>query len=279
MAKYASVKESWKIVIYYFVFSTLIAIPFVILKIIFPEYISMGLLMVFCTILGNIAVLLFLFNRDKKKGLENVKLSFKYDFPKSLWGIIIASTCCLIFLEDILTFLPIPDYFMSMIAPLLKEPFALFLLICVGAPIFEEIIFRGIILKKMLVDMPPKKAIIQSSIIFACVHINPTQLFAAFFIGLVLGWLFIKTKSLVPSMCLHFVNNFLAFLSIYYLPKEATSFYYLIDSTLIYIILYLLSVGVFYICYQYLNKLFPEKIQDNQAIKSEILTENLKIQN
>jgi|TARA_B110000240_G_C13374458_1_gene399683 membrane protease YdiL (CAAX protease family) len=75
------------------------------------------------------------------------------------------------------------------------------------APILEEIIFRGIVLKGFLINYNPKKAILLSAIVFGIVHMEPTQVINAFIIGLFFGWIYYKTKSILITMILHFIAN------------------------------------------------------------------------
>lgn len=78
-------------------------------------------------------------------------------------------------------------------------------------PICEEIIFRGIILKGFLKTYDYKKAILFSAIIFGVIHMIPIQMVTAFFIGLVLGYIYYKTRSLWLVSIIHVINNLVAF--------------------------------------------------------------------
>ena len=78
-------------------------------------------------------------------------------------------------------------------------------------PIIEEIIFRGIIQKGMINNgVKPRNAILVSALIFGIVHFNPWQFIGAFLLGIVLGVVYFKTKSLLMSIFLHFFNNTIA---------------------------------------------------------------------
>lgn len=74
-------------------------------------------------------------------------------------------------------------------------------------PIVEEFLFRGIILTTLLHKYGSKWALPISSVLFALVHIHPAQIVIAFILGLILGYLFIKTKSLTFVILLHSVSN------------------------------------------------------------------------
>ena len=74
--------------------------------------------------------------------------------------------------------------------------------------ICEEFIHRG-----MLIGILSKYgvvfAIVVSSLAFGFLHMNINQCFYAVLIGLFLGYLCIYTKSIIPCMIIHFMNNFL----------------------------------------------------------------------
>lgn len=43
--------------------------------------------------------------------------------------------------------------------------------------------------------------------LFGLLHLNPWQFIAAFNLGLLAGWVFYRTKSIIPAIAVHFVNN------------------------------------------------------------------------
>lgn len=87
-----------------------------------------------------------------------------------------------------------------------------FLAVCIVAPIVEEIIFRGILLRGLLNHgMTPVWAILLSSIIFGAVHLNPWQFVGAGFLGAIFAFVYYKTKSLWLCIFLHALNNGISF--------------------------------------------------------------------
>lgn len=85
-----------------------------------------------------------------------------------------------------------------------------------AAPIFEELIFRGIILHGFLKRQPPWRAILISSLLFAIAHLNLPQFVNALMLGIMIGWVYWKTESLWLCVLIHFVNNLCATLLLYY---------------------------------------------------------------
>ena len=82
--------------------------------------------------------------------------------------------------------------------------------------ICEEILFRGYLMKNIMVSNSPRFALIASALIFAFIHFNVVAFLPIFFIGLYLGALVYATKSIIPSMLLHFLNNFFVVISVNY---------------------------------------------------------------
>ena len=92
---------------------------------------------------------------------------------------------------------------------LMKEPWG-YVAIGILAPLAEEVVFRGAILRTLLGIMSKKNhwvAIMISAAIFGVVHANLAQFINALLMGLLLGWMYYRTGSLLPGILMHFVNN------------------------------------------------------------------------
>ena len=82
--------------------------------------------------------------------------------------------------------------------------------VSVFAPLFEEWLCRGLVLRGMLKSMRPGSAIAVSAVFFAVLHANPWQAIPAFCLGLLFGYVYYKTGSLKLTMLMHCVNNTMA---------------------------------------------------------------------
>lgn len=81
------------------------------------------------------------------------------------------------------------------------------------APVCEELVFRGAVLRALLRSISQHwVAITVSALFFALIHANPAQMPHAFIIGLLLGWLYYRTDSVVPGIVYHWVNNSVAYI-------------------------------------------------------------------
>lgn len=100
------------------------------------------------------------------------------------------------------------DAFMETMQKMTEGPFwSSFLVTAIFAPVFEEWMCRGVVLRGLLTKMKPAWAIVVSALFFALIHLNPWQALNAFFIGVVMGYVYYKTGSLLLTMLIHFVNN------------------------------------------------------------------------
>lgn len=95
---------------------------------------------------------------------------------------------------------------------ILDYPVAGFITICILAPIIEEILFRGILLRGLLQNkVSPILSIFLSSLLFGAAHLNPWQFLGAGMLGAVFGFVYYRTKSLWLVMFLHALNNTISF--------------------------------------------------------------------
>ncbi len=78
------------------------------------------------------------------------------------------------------------------------------------APLFEEWLCRGLVLRGLLRKMNPFSAIAVSAVFFAILHMNPWQAIPAFCLGLLFGYTYYKTGSLKLTMLMHCTNNTMA---------------------------------------------------------------------
>lgn len=85
------------------------------------------------------------------------------------------------------------------------------------APILEEIFFRGILLRDISISWGSRWGIIVSSLIFSALHFNLVQAIPAFLMGMVMGYVYIRTnRGLANVIIIHIINNLMASVSLYW---------------------------------------------------------------
>lgn len=181
---------------------------------------------------GLITIAVFVFTR------WTLRESFaKRPLSEMLWvgmlalGLLIPS----VWLEEMLD-VEVEDDLMRLMESIIREPLG-FVAVGLVAPVVEEIVFRGAILRRCLEyfsraqynnkvseDNSHWIAIAVSALAFAVAHGNMAQGLHAFLLGLLLGWLYYRTRSVIPGIVLHWVNNIAVFLQciIMDLDVEAT---------------------------------------------------------
>tara|TARA_Y100000741_G_C18167535_1_gene523816 strand:- start:413 stop:970 length:558 start_codon:yes stop_codon:yes gene_type:complete len=126
-------------------------------------------------------------------------------------------------------FIPPPEYIIDL-GEIMKPDSTLgyiflFLAVVIVAPIGEEIVFRGFLqrfLEKYWKDIT--RAVLVTSLFFAMIHFNPFWTIQIYLLGVILGFLAWKTKSVIPSILLHIVNNGSAFI-LTNIDKDTIDFY------------------------------------------------------
>jgi membrane protease YdiL (CAAX protease family) len=163
-------------------------------------------------------------------------------------------------LEELMK-LEMPKQLENLFSGIMKEPLG-YVAIGMLAPLAEEIVFRGAILRRLLSVLGDKKhwvAILISALLFGAVHANSAQFVHAALLGLLLGWMYYRTDSIVPGVVLHWVNNTVAYLASNFMPgTEDATLSQLAGGQTMRIVLYL----VFSLCI-----FFPALYQLNTRLK------------
>ena len=121
--------------------------------------------------------------------------------------------------EVFIELVPLPDLNEQTLAGLMDTRWG-YLVICIFAPLVEELVFRGAILRTLLNEKENHWwPIIVSATLFALVHLNPAQMPHAFCLGLLLGWMYYRTHSVIPGIMTHWVNNTVAYVSYNIIPN------------------------------------------------------------
>lgn len=94
------------------------------------------------------------------------------------------------------------------------RPWAGLLRVAVIAPVIEEVLMRGLLLKWLSGVMPWPLALIISAGVFALLHFNLTQGISALVCGLALGGLYLYTGSLLCCILAHAGYNLISYLAL-----------------------------------------------------------------
>lgn len=78
--------------------------------------------------------------------------------------------------------------------------------VCVLGPFFEELLCRGAI-QTLGGHISPKFAVFVSALMFGIFHLNISQFYNAFLLGLLFGYITLRAGSIWPSVIMHIANN------------------------------------------------------------------------
>ena len=136
---------------------------------------------------------------QKKMGLKSFLIAFIMCYPMMLGGNVIGTFAAQIFSGGRST---------SNVVELIAQQDPLIMLtLTIAAPLLEELIFR-----KCLIDhtirFGEKNAILFSALAFGLFHCNLYQIFYAFGIGLIFGYIYVRTRNVRYTMIMHFLINF-----------------------------------------------------------------------
>lgn len=94
-----------------------------------------------------------------------------------------------------------------------KAPVISLFQVCILAPIIEEILMRGYLLKGLSASYGSIIALLISSLLFSLLHFNLVQTFSAFICGIVLGTLYLQTGSIFCCILTHAGYNFISYIT------------------------------------------------------------------
>ncbi len=78
------------------------------------------------------------------------------------------------------------------------------------APLFEETIYRGVLLHGLKEEFSPVKSVMLAAVAFMMMHMSPLQVVFQFALGVLSGFVALRTGRLLPSVILHASANALA---------------------------------------------------------------------
>jgi membrane protease YdiL (CAAX protease family) len=89
-----------------------------------------------------------------------------------------------------------------------------FLMLVVLPPVFEETVFRGFLFPAMAQRWGVVQGGLASSILFGLAHAQANLDLYTYILALVLCFIYVRLKSILPGMALHMLNNYSAFMAL-----------------------------------------------------------------
>jgi uncharacterized protein len=85
--------------------------------------------------------------------------------------------------------------------------FIFFVTASIAAPLFEEVMFRGFLLPSLTRYLPAWGAIAVSALLFAIAHLSLSEILPLMVLGMVLGYVYTRSRNLLAPMLLHSLWN------------------------------------------------------------------------
>jgi len=239
---YPTIKESWGVIGWFVLVMLVVGVPLYLLaKKAF--FLPPPVTTVVSTVGVNLALLVFLrWNAGERwhplhpKGQEQLWL----------YAALPVLVAALVTVLSLLDFLHLPSWTGKTFQTMMQMPVVAFIMVVVAAPVLEEVLFRGVVLQGLLRNERPWVAIGQSALLFGLFHFNPAQSLNAGLAGLLLGWLYYRTRSLWLCMAAHALNNLLAFSAMWLAPTawESRTVVEMVGSVWLYAGVVMLSLVV-----------------------------------
>ena len=238
---YPSVQKTFALLLRLFVLALVLCIPIVFVEIAQWELASNAtfktIYLSLVAILTNIFGIFYAMKRIKAQGKFQLFNEFRFSKIQFLPFVVLGAFALSFLVDPLGRIMPLSDRYENFFTSLLSMRGYSFFVIVLIIPTVEEMLFRGIILKGFLKNYPPFKAIVLSSLFFAIIHFNLTQLTTAFLTGLFFGYLYWQTRSLSICILAHTIYN-----AIFYFGFHALNFGFSIESSItdtsIYLALY-----------------------------------------
>ncbi len=176
-------------------------------------------------IIASILVIKYVAKRIRIHERFEFRAKVKLDKMHILYAVIFLAGYKLLYrnsLELLLQNIEVSSFLIKKFEEMFKDFIFLFITVVIFGPVFEEFLCRGIILEQLSKRYGWIKSVIVSALIFGIIHLNIHQSVNAFFVGLILGIVYIKTRSLLMSILLHILSNLFVFISIF-IPSMQTS--------------------------------------------------------
>lgn len=167
---------------------------------------------------------------DSKRSLE--KSSPFRGIRGGLKGLsLILSSLAGLFATDLAAeFMDLPNTLEDVFLDLAHNPLGI-LALAVVAPVVEEYVFRRGMISPFLAPQSHNLTSLQlfapiliSALTFGIIHGNPAQIPFAAIAGIILGYIYVQTRSILLTSVIHIINNSLAVLQYLLLGSEANQF-------------------------------------------------------
>ena len=178
--------------------------------------------------------LLCLYIRRRDQGVTIPRASSGGFNPNVILGGLVWLLAAGVVVEPVVALLPTPSQYVG-------AGFWAVITSVLFAPLFEEFIFRGLILESLIRRHRRLISVLISSMLFAIVHFQPSVMITAFVSGVILGTIYLHTSSIFSVIILHAINNAVAY-SLISLNLSSYTYRDLMPNNTVYFTVYAMSI-------------------------------------
>lgn len=175
-----------------------------------------------------------------------------------IWSIVL-TLLGILAIDPMTNLIPMPEGVKELFEQMFSKTVPAFFTAVIFAPVLEELIFRGIVLEGFLKNYSPVKAIIWTNVLFGLAHLNPWQFIGAFLMGILISWVYYKTRNLVLPVAMHMLSNLISYLFLYLsdVPFSEASLKDVFSTPAIYYGLVIGAVLLLVLFFVFFSRLFP----------------------
>jgi membrane protease YdiL (CAAX protease family) len=149
----------------------------------------------------------------RRRGGVRLRFGVSWGHAPVILGGIVLMTAMGIVLEPLINLFP--EHYLETLNNAIGTGGWAILTTVVAAPVLEEIFFRGLVLERLAGKWRAPAAVGASALLFCAAHLPILpQMVYAFFVAFLLGYLYLMTRSLVPMIVMHAINNGIAYMQL-----------------------------------------------------------------
>ncbi|WP_286906799.1 CPBP family intramembrane glutamic endopeptidase [Clostridium sp. UBA1652] len=207
-------------------------------------------IVLFARTIASILIIRYVVKKSSLKCILKQRVSKKIEVSLLFLGVLLLIGYVLTYstsIDLLLINVPYSQAFIDAASNLVADSKYAFLSTVLFAPVFEEILHRGIILEKLSRKYNEFISILISALIFAFSHLNLVQGVNTFFLGIVISLIYIKSGSLLITILIHLINNLYFYLVMFHSNVPRVSYgNFNIYQLLVGILLLIVSLLYFY---------------------------------
>lgn len=215
--------NAFNVAFYFVTFAVIQLAVGMLLKLIFNEDITANATALVLNTIVASAIVIILFTCTRWCPVSRQYLNTR-PWDVLIWTMLAALGCNVLssFIVDMLG-ADLPKDYVRLFSQIMDHELGYFAIGIIG-PVAEEVVFRGAILRTLLKLFDKRMhwwAIFISALLFAVAHSNVAQGVNALLLGMLLGWLYYHTGSIIPGIAFHWSNNTIAYVMMKLMPGSA----------------------------------------------------------